>query len=123
MKLFGLMLVGVLAANSPLAAAERAPLECMSNSTARVLAGHRWTIHSCSQPFTLMFTAPPTYDDAVPSRFIILDARRTPHNITENTGSVTFNTSAARREIERLTGPQIAALIAETKAPTQPNSR
>lgn len=119
MKLFG----AVLAASSPLTAAERAPLKCISKATARVLAGNKWTIRSCSQPSTLMFIAPPIYDDAIPSRFLSLDARRTPPSIDENTGSVTFKTAAARREVEHLTGAQIAALIAETKAPVQPSSR
>jgi len=110
--LIALLLTGSAATAEPKAKAE--PTVCDVGPISREFGKHVWEIYSCSTPSTLMFR-PPSHRDVAGSYFFILSPRGDTYDLDESRTPASFNTSAARKQIEHLSQAEVAALIAETK--------
>lgn len=111
------LIAQVLAAALPALAAENPPgLTCMTGSVKKTFGGTEWTVGSCNDDLTIVVVSAPG-NPAMPYVFV-LSPKENGYDLRGEGAGIPSAIEAAAADLRKLTPPEIAAIIVETKTQT-----
>lgn len=96
-------------------------LKCETGPAHKTYGGTDWIVYSCSDEKTVIFVSAPE-SKAAPFYFTLLMIEKKYELHGEGSGNRTY-TEAAYEELKKLSGIDILALLAETRAASKANSK